>query len=1169
MSLRQVSLDDKYDLTKRDVFVTGYQALVRLCLMQKERDRSAGLNTAGYVTGYRGSPLGGLDNQFIRARKFLTPNDIIIQPGLNEDLAATALWGTQQAELRGEGRFDGVFGIWYGKGPGVDRTGDVFRHANFAGSSKHGGVLALMGDDHTAESSTTAHQSEYHFVDVMIPILNPAGVQEIIDYGLYGLAMSRFCGTWAALKCMHETVESTAVVDGSLDRVRIAIPQDFVMPEGGLNIRLRDTVLGQEARLYDYKRDAMLAFIRANRLNRMITSGGPNAKIGVITTGKAYLDVRQALDELGIDEVRCNQLGLRIFKIGCPWPIPRDELIDFARGLDLIIVVEEKRSLVEVQVREELYGTANQPLCIGKKDERGNWLFPIKGALDPNEVAITIGDRLLARGHDDGIATKVSQLKQAQHALSELQEVAARTPYFCSGCPHNTSTVVPEGMRAYAGIGCHYMAQFMDRNTLGYTHMGGEGANWVGEAPFSSRSHVFQNLGDGTYNHSGYLAIRAAIASGVNITYKILYNDAVAMTGGQAHEGSLTVPQIARQVAAEGVRRIAIVSDDPRKYPSGIDWPRGITFHHRDDLDEVQREFAAVPGTSVLIYDQTCAAEKRRRRKRGMFPDPDKRVIINELVCEGCGDCGVKSNCVSVQPLMTEWGRKRTIDQSSCNKDYSCVKGFCPSFVTVHGGKPKKALPLDPTLNASTSTVQEDAKKEDLPSPVLPKIGEPYGIIVTGIGGTGVVTIGGVLGMAAHLEGKGVGIIDMAGLAQKGGAVYSHIRISNKPEDIHAIRIAAGGADLVLGGDVVVAGNKKVLAAVRHGATRMIVNLAEFLPGDFTRNADFSLPMERLKRAIISAAGRDQVSFVDATRLATALMGNSIAANMFMVGYAYQMAALPLSAESIETAIAMNGEAVAMNQAAFRWGRRAALDAAEVEGLIPDATADDDNRRLSQSLDEVIARRVAFLTEYQNAAYARRYADAVAKVRMAEEKRVPGRTGLADAVARNLFKLMAYKDEYEVARLYTDGNFVKQVASTFEPGNLRFEFHLAPPLLARVDKVTGEPRKMSFGPWMMKAFGLLRRFKGLRGTAFDPFGYTAERRNERKLIADYEAVLSEVSDNLTTDNHPLAVGIAVLPEKIRGFGHVKARHLTAAKADEAALLEQFRSGGASMLKAAE
>ncbi len=1157
MTLRQVSLDDKYDLTKQQVFVTGYQALVRLCLMQKERDRLAGLNTAGYITGYRGSPLGGLDQQFIRARKFLTPNDIVFHPGLNEDLAATALWGTQQAELRGEGKFDGVFGIWYGKGPGVDRTGDVFRHANFAGTSKHGGVLALMGDDHTAESSTTAHQSEYHFVDVMMPILNPAGVQEIIDYGLYGFAMSRYCGVWSALKCMHETVESTAVVDGSLDRVKIVIPTDFTMPPEGLNIRLRDTVLGQEARLYDYKRDAMLAFIRANKLNKIITSGGANAKIGVITTGKAYLDVRQALDELGIDEIRCNELGLRIFKIGCPWPIPRDELIEFARGLDLIIVVEEKRALLEVQVREELYGTANQPVCIGKKDERGNWLFPVKGALDPNEVAITIGDRILARRNDDAIAMKVSRLKQAQHALMELQEVAQRTPYFCSGCPHNTSTVVPDGMRAYAGIGCHYMAQWMDRNTLGYTHMGGEGANWIGEAPFSNRDHVFQNLGDGTYNHSGYMAIRAAIAAGTNITYKILYNDAVAMTGGQTHEGTLTVPLIARQVAAEGVKRIAVVSDEPDKYPSGTEWPKGITFHHRDDLNAVQREFATVPGTSVLIYDQTCAAEKRRRRKRGTFPDPDKRVIINELVCEGCGDCGVKSNCVSVQPLQTEWGRKRTIDQSSCNKDYSCVKGFCPSFVTVHGGKPKRG------------TAVAEGEVQGLPEPILPAIGKPYGVIVTGIGGTGVVTIGGVLGMAAHLEGKGVGIIDMAGLAQKGGAVYSHIRIANSPDDIHAIRMAAGGADLVLGGDIVVAGNKKVLAAVKHGATKMIINTAEFLPGDFTRNADFSLPTERLKRAIASAAGSDNVSYIDASRLATALLGNSIAGNIFMVGYAFQKGAIPLSAASIEKAIEMNGEAVAMNQAAFRWGRRAALDAAAVENAIPTPAAQDENRRLSESLDEMIERRVAFLTDYQNAAYARRYSNLVAKVRDAERTMAPGQTGLAEAVARNLFKLMSYKDEYEVARLYTDGTFQKQIAGTFEPGSMRFEFHLAPPLLAHVDKTTGEPRKMSFGPWMLRLFGVMKHFKALRGTPIDPFGYSSERRTERQLIADYEALLAEILSKLNTDNHPLAVGLAVIPEKIRGFGHVKARNLKAAKADEAALLEQLRSGSAPLLKAAE
>jgi indolepyruvate ferredoxin oxidoreductase len=1159
MTLRPVSLDDKYDLNQSHVLVTGYQALIRACLMQKQRDRQAGINTGGYLTGYRGSPLGGLDQQFIRAGQPLAAADIKFQPGINEELAATALWGTQQAELRGEGKYDGVFGLWYGKGPGVDRSGDVFRHANFSGTSKHGGVLALMGDDHTAESSTTAHQSEFHFVDVMMPILNPAGVQEIIDYSLYGWAMSRYTGTWTALKCMHETVESTGVVDGSLNRVQLITPDDFRMPEGGLNIRLVDTILGQEARLHDFKRDAMLAFVRANKLNQIITSGGRNPKIGIITTGKAYLDVRQALDELGLDEVKCNNLGLRLFKIACVWPIGRQELAEFATGLDLIIVVEEKRSLIEVQVREELYGTANQPVCIGKKDEQGNWLFPVKGALDPNDVAVCIGERLLRYGANEELAANVARLKSAQRALAETADVAQRVPYFCSGCPHNTSTRVPAGSRAYAGIGCHYMAQWMDRETLGYTQMGGEGANWIGEAPFSKRPHVFQNLGDGTYNHSGYLAIRAAIASGVTMTYKILFNDAVAMTGGQANDGGLSVPQIARQVAAEGANRVIVVTDEPWKYAKDTDWPRGLTVHHRDELDALQRELSLVPGVSVLIYDQTCAAEKRRRRKRGTFPDPDKRVVINDLVCEGCGDCGVKSNCVSVQPLMTEWGRKRTIDQSSCNKDYSCVKGFCPSFVTVHGAKLKRG-----------DGVAEPAHWPALPNPSVPLINHPFSIIVTGIGGTGIVTIGAIVGMAAHLEGKGVGVIDMAGLAQKGGAVYSHIRIANTPDDIHAIRVAAAGADLVLGGDIVVAGNKKVLGAMKSGHTRVIVNTAEFLPGDFTRNADYSLPTERLKRAIVGSAGAARSNFIDASRLATALLGNSIGGNMFMLGYAYQVGALPLSAEAIERAIEMNGEAVPMNIAAFRYGRRAAVDPAAVEALIaPRPQEDNDSLKLSQSFAETVDRRVAFLTAYQSRRYARRYRAFVEKLRAAEAEKAPGQCGLSEAVARYLFKLMAYKDEYEVARLYTDTSFVERVKSTFDGDNLRFEFHLAPPLLARRDPLTGEPKKMSFGPWMLKTFGVLAKFKFLRGTPLDPFGYTAERRSERKLIADYQSLLETIVAELTGANHQTAVALAAIPEKIRGFGPVKQRHLVAAKAEEAALREQFRTGAEPFLKAAE
>ena len=639
--------------------------------------------------------MGGLDLQFVRLAKLFKSNDIHFEPGLNEELAATAIWGAQQAEMRGEGKFDGVFGLWYGKGPGVDRSGDVFRHANLAGTSPRGGVLALMGDDHTAESSTTAHQSEFALVDAMMPIFSPAGVQEILDYGALGWALSRYAGVWVGIKCLKDTIESTAVVDASLERVRPVVPADQALPPGGLNIRTPDGILEQEARLHEHKRDAVVAWLQANRINRTITSGGPNAKIGILTAGKSFLDVRQALDDLGVDEAGCNALGLRIHKLGCVWPIAPSELRDFARGLDLVIVVEEKRSLIETQVREELYGSPNAPVCIGKRDEAGQWLFPAKGALDPNNIAIAIGERLLKYRPDSALEARIERLRRAQRALAEIKQEAVRTPYFCSGCPHNRSTVIPEGARAYAGIGCHFMAQYMDRRTDGYTQMGGEGANWVGEARFSRRGHVFQNLGDGTYNHSGALALRWAIDSKVNVTYKILFNDAVAMTGGQRHEGGLTVPQIARQVSADGARQVVVVADDPFKYPAGVDWPAGVTLRPREELLEVEKELSEIPGATVLIYDQTCAAEKRRRRKRGEYPDPDKRVLINELVCEGCGDCGVKSNCVSIQPRETEFGRKRAIDQSSCNKDFSCSDGFCPSFVTVHGARPRKSAARD------------------------------------------------------------------------------------------------------------------------------------------------------------------------------------------------------------------------------------------------------------------------------------------------------------------------------------------------------------------------------------------------------------------------------------------------------------------------------------------
>jgi indolepyruvate ferredoxin oxidoreductase len=1161
VALRNVTLDDKYDLSKDHVFITGTQAVIRMLLMQRERDRLAGLSTAGFVSGYRGSPIGGLDQNLWRARKWLEASNIVFQPGLNEELAATAVWGSQQAEIRGDGKYDGVFGLWYGKGPGVDRSGDVFRHANMAGSSQHGGVLALMGDDHTAESSTVAHQSEFHFVDVMIPILNPAGVQEILDYGLYGYAMSRFCGTWVAFKCVKDNIESTASVDASLDRVKIVIPDDFTMPPGGLNIRNRDGVLDQEARLQDFKRDAMLAFVRANNLNRIVLSGGRNAKIGIITVGKSYLDVRQALDELGLDEVKANDMGLRLYKVACPWPLSQRELVDFARGLDKVIVVEEKRSLIEVQLREELYGTANQPLCIGKKDEEGRWLFPVKGALDPNDIAIVIGERLLAYHNNDDLRGRVARLRHAQEVLVATSDVATRTPHFCSGCPHNSSTKVPEGMRAYAGIGCHYMVQWMDRSTEGFTQMGGEGANWIGEAPFSKRGHVFQNLGDGTYNHSGVLALRWSIHTKTNVTYKILFNDAVAMTGGQPHEGKLTVDMIARQVREEGVERIALVTDEPDKYPKEMRWPSGMTIHHRSELDSVQRQLAEVSGVTAMIYDQTCASEKRRRRKRGEFPDPDKRVIINDLVCEACGDCSVQSNCVAVQPVETEFGRKRQIDQSNCNKDFSCVNGFCPSFVTVHGAKIRKAVPE----TAATDGIAFNA----LPDPAIPAIDRTFNVIVTGVGGTGVVTIGAILGMAAHLEGKGLGMIDMAGLAQKGGAVYSHVRLANNQDDIHAIRVSAESAHLVLGCDLVVTGTKKVLASVKEGQTALVVNTAEVMPGEFTRNADFSLPTERLKRAIKSAAGVEGVSFVDATAVATALLGNAIAANMFMLGYAYQTGRVPLSGAAIEKAIALNGEAVKMNLSAFTWGRRAAAEPELIAAMMSELKAPTESRKLSETLDEVIERRVAFLSDYQSRRYSRHYLGLVGRVREAEEKAVPGSTVLADAVARSLFKLMACKDEYEVARLYTNGHFEKQVASAFEGDNLVYEFHMAPPILAKKDPVTGLPRKMSFGPWMLKAMGVLAKFRRLRGTPLDVFGYNHERRTERQLIREFEGVIEEIVAKLDAGNHAMAVGLAGIPQKIRGYGHVKERNLKAAKAEEADLLAKFRNGPQPLPIAAE
>ena len=1159
MEKRSVSLDDKYTLRKGHAFMTGIQSLVRLPMVQRELDLKAGLNTAGYISGYRGSPLGGYDQQLEQNTKLLDEFHVKFQPGVNEDLAATALWGTQQSGLGGEGKYDGVFGIWYGKGPGVDRSGDVLRHANYAGTSKFGGVLALMGDDHTAESSTVCNQSEFAMVDALIPVLNPSGVQEVFDFGIYGWALSRFSGCWVGLKCLHDTVEATASIDVDVERLKVVIPDDYNFPEDGLNIRFPDTPHAQDQRMHEYKMDAVRAFCRANKLDRTIWQGG-RAKIGVVTVGKSYLDTRLAFEELGIDETEAERLGVRLYKVAMPWPLELEGILEFAEGLDLIIVVEEKRALIEPQIKEMLYDASQRPQVIGKLDETGEALFRTAGALDPNHIAATIGRRILNFRGDADLKNHLHEMESRLDTSLLPQESMVRLPYFCSGCPHNTSTVVPEGSIAMAGIGCHYMVQWMDRNTLGFTHMGAEGANWVGQSPFSTRKHIFQNIGDGTYFHSGIMAIRAAVSSGINITYKILYNDAVAMTGGQGFDGPMSVQSIIQQMFAEGAKQVTVVSDDPDKFTQSSGIPPNVKVYDRKELDFVQREMREIEGVTVLIYEQVCAAEKRRRRKRGMIPDPPRRIFINDDVCEGCGDCGVKSNCVSVLPLETQFGRKRVIDQSACNKDYSCVNGLCPSFVSVVGGKMRKNSP----------SVNTNGTWSSLPDPVLPQINGTYNIVLTGVGGTGLVTIGALLGMAAHIENRGVGILDMIGLAQKGGAVLSHLRIGNSPDDIHSPRIASQGADLVIGGDLVVTGGQKTLSVIKSGHTKLVVNSYELITGDFTKNADMLFPSLKIKQSIQQFAGSDHTEFLDASRLATALIGDTIATNIFMLGFAYQRGLIPLEQSSIEKAMEINGLSVEGNKLAFLWGRRTAHDGKRVSELTSSIVAGFGLKDPPEGLDELIQHRADVLRDYQNKSYVQRYLHLVERVRTLEIDRVPGSTEFTEAVASYYFKLLAYKDEYEVARLYTNGDFMQKIKGRFE-GGYKLKLHLAPPLFSSRDAHNGEPVKTAYGAWILSAMNLLARFKFLRGTAFDPFGKTAERKMERRLIEEYEKTIEELLRGLSKKNHALAVEIARIPEQIRGYDLVKQKHVESAKSQKNELLNEFRSnvGNSTALKSDE
>ncbi|ACV36768.1 indolepyruvate ferredoxin oxidoreductase family protein [Accumulibacter sp.] len=1191
MSDLATTLDSRYTATSGRVFLTGTQALVRLPMLQRLRDEAAGLNTAGFVSGYRGSPLGGLDQALWKARQHLDAQRIVFQPAVNEDLAATAVWGTQQLNLFPGARYDGVFAMWYGKGPGVDRCGDVFRHANAAGTARYGGVLVIAGDDHAAKSSTLPHQTEHVFKAVMMPVLYPANVQEYLDYGLHGWAMSRYSGCWVVMKALADTVETSASVAIDPLSTVIRLPDDFAMPENdahGLNIRWPDPPLQQEARLLNRKLYAALAYCRANQLNRIvIDSADPAspARLGIITAGKAYLDVRQALTELGIDDELAARIGIRLYKVGMVWPLEADGVRRFAEGLEEILVVEEKRQLIEYQLKEELYNWREdvRPRVVGKFDEKGewsllptgsghlthgDWLLPAAGELSVAQVARALASRIDRFFTSPAIVERLALLEAKQNspttpapstaptgaaALATIQ----RTPYFCSGCPHNTSTRVPEGSRAVAGIGCHYMVTWMDRSTATFTHMGGEGVTWVGQAPFTDVKHIFANLGDGTYFHSGLLAIRQSVAAGVSITYKILYNDAVAMTGGQPVDGSLSVPQLTRQLEAEGISKIVIVTDEPAKYEGVRGLAPHTPIHHRDQLDAVQRDLREHRGVSVLIYDQTCATEKRRRRKRGKLADPARRVFINPAVCEGCGDCGVQSNCLSVIPVETEFGRKRAIDQSSCNKDFSCVNGFCPSFVSVEGGRLRagRAIATDDGASASAFDDAFATAFAKLPDPVLADTRHPFNILITGVGGTGVVTLGALLGMAAHLDGKGVSVLDMTGLAQKFGAVFSHLRIADRPEDLHAARIATGEAHAVIGGDLVVTAGAEALSKVLAGKTRAVVNVAATPTAEFTHNPDWQFPQQAMQARVDEACGAGRTLFLDTAEMARRLMGDALYGNLFLLGVAWQRGLVPLSLAAIDQSIELNGAAVEKNRQAFLWGRRAAHDPEAVRRLLQPAGTPT-ARPISRSLDETIERRVETLTAYQDARYAERYRTLVERVRAAEAPLQS--TALTEAVARAYCKLLAVKDEYEVARLHADPAFRRQLCEAFE-GNFSLRFHLAPPLLARPDPQTGRIRKRSYGAWMMTAFTCLSRLKGLRGTLLDPFGRTEERRMERQLITDYEADIELILAQLKPETLAGAIELASVPEQIRGFGHVKAASVLQARARRDALRQQLRA----------
>ena len=1140
--MRRVSLDDKYTHDHTSAYMTGIEALVRLPMLQRKRDLKRGLNTAGFVSGYRGSPLGGVDQAMWKATEYLDAHQIHFQPGVNEDLAATSVWGSQQTNLFEGARFDGVFGMWYGKGPGVDRSMDVIKHANAFGASRYGGVLAVAGDDHACKSSTLPHQSEHMFIGASVPVLAPANVQEVLDLGIFGWELSRYSGCWVGLKAITENMDSAISADIDSDRVDIIIPEEFELPADGVHARWPDRPLEQELRLNKYKIYAAREFARVNRLNRVVLDSS-NPRFGIITSGKAYLDVMQALEDMGINEAIGAEIGIRIFKVGMPWPLEPRLTHDFAEGLEEILVVEEKRSIIEDQLTSQLYNypVGSRPRVIGEFDEDGRDLLPNVGELTPAMVALVIANRIRRFFSSELLEQRIRWIEEKEKSLAVPYQTIERVPHFCSGCPHNTSTKVPEGSHALGGIGCHYMATWMpDRPTHTFTQMGGEGATWIGQAPFTETQHVFQNLGDGTYFHSGTLAIRAAVAAGVNITYKILYNDAVAMTGGQPVDGSLSIGDLISQLSGEGVRRIALVSDAPEDWRGSFDTIPGFSLTHRDQYEALMLELREFQGTSVIVYQQTCAAEKRRRRKKGKMRHADRRVVINEAVCEGCGDCSVESNCLSVLPKQTVLGKKREIDQSACNHDFSCLKGFCPSFVSVVGGELRKTQPAQ----------SAEPIFDPLPQPDLPSLDQPWNTVVAGIGGTGVLTITSLIAMAAHIEGKGCATLNQTGLAQKFGAVVSHVRVASAQDDIRAVRIPAGEADLLIACDLVVSTGYEAMGKVAHGRTHAVINDNEQPTAAFVQDPDAHFPAEGMRQKVTAEVG-EQLEFVHASDIALRLTGDAIGTNLFMLGYAWQRGWVPVGEAPLERAIELNGVAVEFNKNAFLLGRRFANQPELVESLLPQESSNTDTEF---TLDQVIEDRFQRLVAYQSVGYAQRYLDQIEKVRSVDRDPEAG-DSLTHTVAQQLFKLMAYKDEYEVARLHSDDAFRAKLDAQFT-SNYSIRFHLAPPLLSKADPNTGKVRKYEFGPWLMPVFRILAKLKWLRGTRWDVFALTSERRQEREDLARYEADLAEVCDLLAPDNYRAAQQLMKLPAKLRGYGHVKARNREALLAARSQLLSE-------------